>query len=193
MTFVADDKTLADLKRWEGSVGWIYLDVRGLPTVGVGNLLATKAAALQLPFLVVNGAAPLPATPGQIGAAYDRVKGMIPARSPDAYRLHPSIELAAPEIDHLLRKRLDNEFLPGLRQMFQGWDNLPATARSGLLDMAFNLGLGGLRRFEHLREAVQDRKWLIASKECNRRTCRDSRNQWTREQFLEASLPPVVS
>src|SRR5580704_1499007 len=38
-------------KQFEGRVGWMYLDVKGLVTIGVGNLIDPLPAAVGLPFV----------------------------------------------------------------------------------------------------------------------------------------------
>jgi GH24 family phage-related lysozyme (muramidase) len=53
--------------------------------------------------------------------------------------------------------------------------------------MAYNLGVGGLSRFQELLKACDRGDWAAAAEECHRRTCRDERNEWTRELFIEAA------
>lgn len=184
-------------KRWEAVVPYMYLDEKGLVTVGVGNLLKTEAAALVLPFQ--NRAAGRLATPGEIRARYQAVKAMNPAMKWTRYRLtSPEIELDPEEIDKLLLKRIE-EFLAGLRRRYQGFDDFPFSAQEGCLDMVFTMGLGieagppkerkGMAGFPTFNGALRSKppNWILASNECHRADARAERNQWTKGKFLEAS------
>lgn len=178
-----------DIKHWEGSVPWLYLDVRGFPTVGVGNLLPNASAAMALPFVMRFGVDTKPAFSHEINADYARVSRMamgLPARS---YRVPSSPILLAEDIDALLTKRLTDEFLPGLEKLFHGFASFPEPAQSALVDLVFNLGVGGLGKFHRLADAVERRNWSACAAECNRRTSRDERNKWTREKFTAAEVP----
>lgn len=39
----------AQLSKWEGSYGHLYLDTKGLPTTGVGNLVKLMSDVAKLP------------------------------------------------------------------------------------------------------------------------------------------------
>ena len=60
--------------KFEGRVSYMYLDVKGLVTVGVGNLVDPVSVAQALPFRFKNkpgiGAPGSPATPDQIAAEW---------------------------------------------------------------------------------------------------------------------------
>lgn len=64
---------------------------------------------------------------------------------------------------------------------------LEMETKQALLDMAYNLGVGGLGKFSQLKEAVNRQDWATAAECCNRRTSRAERNDWTREMFLAAA------
>ncbi len=53
--------------------------------------------------------------------------------------------------------------------------------------MAYNLGVGGLGRFSNMLHACERGDFAAAADECHRRTCRDDRNEATRELFLAAN------
>lgn len=189
-------------KRWELVVPYMYLDEKGLVTVGIGNLLRTEAAALALPFQ--NRAAGRMATPGEIRARYLAVKAMKPAMKWTAYRLtSPEIELDPEEIDKLLLARLDGEFLPGLRRRYPGFDAFPFPAQEGCVDMVFTMGFGieagppkerkGMAGFPTFNSALRAKPpdFILASNECHRADARPERNAWTKGKFLEASTTLV--
>jgi GH24 family phage-related lysozyme (muramidase) len=176
---------VADLLRWEGSSGTLYLDTMGLVTVGVGNYLRSVADACRLPFQHVK--AGRKATAPEIERAYQAVAAMRPGMAPTAYLRDPELRLLPDAIDELLSRRLEIEFLPGLVRQFQTFEDFPAPAQRALVDMAYGLGLAGLAKFVHLMAAVRSRDWLQAAQECNRRTARDERNAWTKARFKEAA------
>ena len=191
---------VTELRRWEGVVPWMYLDIRGYVTIGVGNLVPTVEAACGLPLW--NHAAERRASTAEIVRSFVAVQAMRAGMAAENYRLSPRLEMSAEDIDIMLRQRIGGEFLPGLAKLFPGFDGFPGPARSALMDMAFNLGLGreatadhaatGLRQFSRLRAAVAARDWARASGECRRSSSRTERNEWCRRKFLEAAAPAVV-
>jgi GH24 family phage-related lysozyme (muramidase) len=182
----------ADIRHWEGSVPWLYLDTRGFVTVAVGNLLSTASAAMALPFVVDRNGTTVPAFSHEINDDYARVSRMSPGLSARAYRSPSSPILLDEDIDILLNRRLTSEFLPGLERMYPGFDRFPRPAQSALLDLAFNLGLGGLGKFHRLGAAVARRDWDTAAIQSSRRTSRPERNEWTAAKFRHAAGEPVA-
>ena len=87
----------------------------------------------------------------------------------------------------LAAARLQREFLPGIRRLCPGFDGYPQPAQRALVDMAYNLGVGGLAKFPSMLQACERGDFAAAAGECHRRTCRDDRNEATRELFLAAS------
>jgi GH24 family phage-related lysozyme (muramidase) len=53
--------------------------------------------------------------------------------------------------------------------------------------MAYNLGVKGLKEFTHLVQSANAQQWAAAARECHRKTCRASRNEWTQNQFEKAA------
>lgn len=178
---------IASLKRWEGSVPHMYLDTKGFITVGVGNLLATVSAAMDLSFMLGKEVA----FSHEIHADYSRILRMTPGLSAGAYRNKSSVTLLEEDIDRLLRKRLDTEFLPGLAKLLPGFSRFPRSAQIALLDIAFNCGVNGLAKFKNLRASVAAGDWIAAGRSSRRAGARDERNAWTRRQFAAAAQPLV--
>lgn len=88
----------------------------------------------------------------------------------------------------LLKKRIDGEFLPGLKKLFSGWNTFPTPAKRALLDMAYNLGLRGLGKFRTLIGHVEKSDWGKAADACERKGIPDERNAWTKARF-RAAMP----
>ncbi len=180
----------------------MYLDNARPPrvTVGVGNMLPDVAAAQALPFVnTANGQA---ATAEEVALAYDNVAGMPGALPWRRYKQAPSIEIDQTAAKNLAVERLQNEFIPQLRQAFPHFDAYPFPAQRALIDMAYNMGVGraartshgvhhgarGLYKFEALRRAAEAGDWHTASLHCLRANRRNNphtarRNAWTQWQF----------
>ena len=58
--------------RFEGRIQWMYLDILGLVTTGIGNLIDPKPAALSLPWRHVGTYER--ATVGEISVEWDMMK-----------------------------------------------------------------------------------------------------------------------
>jgi GH24 family phage-related lysozyme (muramidase) len=178
------DEVARDLARFEGSKSYMYQDSRGFITTGVGHLLKTAADAEKLPW--INSATGKLATKAEIDAAFAHVEDMPTGRKADAYKLEGGLVLPDGKAEELARKRLDNEFLPGLRKLYPEFDSFPPSAQRALIDMAYNCGLGGLAKFHHLADAVAKQDWAAAAAACHRKSCREERNEWTHDMFMAA-------
>ena len=182
MSYLED--SLAHLEIFEGTVPWMYLDTRGLVTVGVGEMLANAARAQSLAFVDSSGQ---PITQDVILAEFNRVSSLAPAKVAGFYRSSTSPVLPHPAIDTLLMNHLT--FFDGqLGGRFPAYANFPDPAKLGLLDMIYNLGVTGLfRGFPHFMARVDAQDWLSASAQCHRVGPSETRNDWTKQQFLAAA------
>jgi GH24 family phage-related lysozyme (muramidase) len=169
---------------FETSIPWMYLDTRGLVTVGVGQMLPNLAAAQALTFHHPNG---VPATPDAIHADFARVRALPAAQSCQAYRCATSLTLPGASITALLTAATTANDA-ALRARIPNYDALPTPAKLALLDMAYNLGTPKLlRQYPLLLAAVEGQHWLVASQQCHRTGPSPVRNRWTAQQFLLAA------
>lgn len=176
-------KELADPDR-EGCTTWLYCDVRGYPTIGIGNLVASPAAAIALPFRDTFGATP---TEDDKREAWKTVVGAFDKSHSAAFYKHlTTLRLTDDFVYQLAATRLERDFLPGIRKLCHDFDAWPETAQRAIVDMAYNLGVHGLSHFVNLLGACQAQDWAAAAHECHRSTCRDSRNAWTMTMFIDA-------
>jgi GH24 family phage-related lysozyme (muramidase) len=181
-------KILGDLAQWEGRTAYLYLDGAGHVTVGVGCLLRTVEAAQALPFVNVGWLRL--ATREEIAADFARVLAMPAGKLAHEYRAVPpahQIELKPDDVTALGVARL-RRAVSGLRDAFVGFDLYPQPAQAALIDLAWNLGMAGLRKFRLLAEACRAGDWERASRECLVSTSRYARNAWRTQQFLLASV-----
>ncbi|MDB4980057.1 MAG: hypothetical protein JWM82_809 [Myxococcales bacterium] len=177
-------RALGDLLHWEGDLKYLYVDTRGFVTTGIGQLVKDAAAARELPFIDMRTGRP--ATAQQIDQAFGAVQQLPKGRSDPWYATATHLRLPEETVRALAQSRLTNEFLPGLRRELPHFDSYPPSAQRALIDMAYNLGVGGVGRFHGLRAACEAGDWSQAAAECHRRTCRAERNEWTRALFLRA-------
>lgn len=170
-----------DIRSHEGVINHLYLDTRGNATIGVGQLVPDAAFARTLPLVHRQGGQP--ASADEIDADYARVMAEPPARVASSYRSATRLVLPDEAIDQLLDQRVD-EFMDGLGRQLPGFEQFPEGAQQALLDMAFNLGLGGLtRKFPKLMRAAKNQDWQTCAAECSRRGIGDTRNAATRALF----------
>ena len=178
------DDSVANLKNFEGSVPWMYLDTKGLVTVGVGQMLRDSASAQSLAFVDSSGQ---PATPDAILADFGRVSGLDPAHSPGFYRVPASLALPPDAIDTLLMNRV-TDFDSQLSGRFPAYPSFPDPAKLGLLDMIYNLGGAKLfGTFHHFMSCVDNQDWQGAADNCHRMGPSQARNDWTKRRFQAAA------
>jgi len=153
---------------FEGVVHWMYLDVRGLVTIGVGNLIDPVEAALALPFR--SSTAPdAVATSAQISDEWRRIKGD-PTLALKGYKACEGItqlRLDDAAVNALIGSRLlQNEANLRERPAFAAFESWPADAQLGLLSMAWALGAGGLSTFARFSAACEKQDFSGAASEC---------------------------
>ena len=153
---------------FEGRVSHMYLDIKGLVTVGVGNLIDPVELALALPFRVKN----LPDTPAnraRIAAEWQAIKSDRSLAEKGAQACAPltALELSDEAIDALIAQRAAEDEQSLKRQpQFASFDTWPADAQLALLSMAWALGPGGVAGFPKLSAACHALDFHSAAAEC---------------------------
>ena len=152
-------------KEFEGRVPFMYLDIRGLVTVGVGNLIDPVSQALELPF--VHEGKGDAASRAEIEAEWQMLKSQLQL----AHQGHQACEsitrlrLTEAAIDELIIARLhSNEVL--LRKRFIEWDSWPADAQLGVLSMAWALGPGFPSKWPKFTAAIKTKDFDGAAAHC---------------------------
>ena len=136
---------LSAFQKWteslEGRLPYMYLDVDGAVTTGIGNLLDSVSAAQTLPWK--HGATGPKATPDEIATGWQAVKALQSSKSLGGgnavFSNATDLRLSQPDIDALFSSTLAS-FSSTLRQSFPQLDTWPADAQMGLLGMAWALG-----------------------------------------------------
>ena len=159
--------------QFEGRIQHMYLDVKGLVTVGVGNLVDPVEEAQALPFRFKNRtgitAPGTPGTPDQIAKEWQTLKNNPSLKTKGYTACEPitQLELSDAAIDSLILARLTkNEIFLKRQQWFVDFDTWPADAQLGLLSMAWAMGPGGPGQFSNFRAACQKLDFNTAAAEC---------------------------
>jgi len=147
---------------FEGVVSFMYQDVKGLITIGMGNLIDPIGAALGLPFRKRNkkGVANpgTPATRAEIEAEWKLIKSKPELAKKGHRACDPlcTLELDAAAIDRLIAAKLSsNESFLKHQPWFKDFDRWPADAQMGLLSMAWAMGPGFGAKWPRFRSACQ--------------------------------------
>lgn len=154
------DLLYEDLVAWEGKVPWMYLDSKGLVTVGVGFYLKDVAQAQALPF--INTSTDATASKDEIKTAYEAVAKMEAKLGAKKYKLDPSIELAEDRFREIAIQKLKKTYVPAMRKYFAGFDTYPTSAQRALIDLAYNGGAFGTSQLR-LAADVLERRWRDAA------------------------------
>ncbi len=146
----------------EGVVAHMYQDVKGLVTVGIGNLIDPIQYALVLPFVHADGTY---ATRDEIAAEWLRIK-----QAPDLARLGhraakriATLSLTDEGIELVVSRKLAQNDAH-LRARFPEWEEWPADAQLATLSMAW--ACGPAFRFPMLEAALKARDFDLAAQEC---------------------------
>ena len=170
----------------ETRVEYMYLDIKGLVTIGIGNLIDIENAGdkknlekvmkalVTLPFVYKKGQrdAGKPATKADIEAEWKVVKSE-KARAKQGYTAFaPITTLELQNIDALVFKTvhaMEQELK--MDPAFQGFDRWPADAQLGLLSMSWALGTTKLKaNWPNFKTACQKQDFDKILKHCEIRT-----------------------
>jgi GH24 family phage-related lysozyme (muramidase) len=183
-------KALALIEPFEGTVPWMYLDVNGYVTVGIGNLLASPHVATTLVWDRRGGGV----EPDEVEVVdeWERVHRAVRGLPAIQYKRLTTMELHPSEIARLFGRRVD-EFETSLQHLFPGFAGWPEPAQLATLDMAFNLGAGALPRdWPNLTAALRAQDWRAAAAQSHRPQSRPARNAAVLELFVDAGRAGAV-
>ena len=151
---------------FEGRVHWMYPDIKGLITTGVGNLIDPKSLAMPLPW--THKSTGVRATQDETGSEWDSIKAKSPTLKKSLYTACEAItelRLSDSDIDALVLSKLQaNEKV--LKGYFALWDSWPADAQLGVLSMAWGLGGGFPPQWPKFTAAANSGDWVTAAAEC---------------------------
>lgn len=150
--------------QFEGRVCTMYVDVKGLVTIGVGCLIDTADGASRLPFVHPNGTV---AEPSEIRAAWFNVKRNANPKQHWKYAVPFNLGLRLPEsaVDDLLLERLevhDRAFL----KTFPDWESFPPEAQLAIHSMGWAMGCGFPTKWPLFATAVRSQNWPVCAENC---------------------------
>ena len=117
----------------------MYLDVKGLVTCGVGNLIDSSAQACALPWF--HESAGRPASRYEIAVAWDGVKQARAGQAAAAYARLNDLRLSDEAIDELVWRQVLGSH-EHLSETFVGFGQWPADAQLAAHSMAWAAGAG---------------------------------------------------
>ena len=149
----------------EGYTTWMYKDVKGLVTTGVGNLIDPVDYAVPLPWLMADGKL---APPDRVRSAWWTVKNdktMDVQNGGVQYRRLTKLRLTRQAVEVLVKKRtLEMEAAIRRQPDLAAYDSWPADAQLGIMSMAWAQG-PDFSRWPKFRAAVKVNDFTTASKE----------------------------
>lgn len=153
--------------QYEGVVAWMYQDVKGLVSTGIGNLIDPVQMAVVLPFVHEDGS---PAGRDEIVAEWLRVKNQPPSNGKTAAQLGhlyarqvTRLHLTPAGIQQVVENKLNqNDAL--LRKRFPAFEQWPADAQLATHSMAW--ACGPAFRFPKLEAALRALDFRMAAVEC---------------------------
>lgn len=172
----------------EGVCTWMYLDILGLVTTGIGNLVDDPKIAARLPFILPGGTA---ATVDEIHDEWRRVKARkdLAQHGGGAFKKITRLRLTPEGIDVLVGRKL-YEMDAELAARFPGYEEWCCDAQLGVLSMAW--AMGPAFRFPRFEAAVSMGDFATASAECQMNATGNPglvpRNKANRTLFLNAAV-----
>lgn len=147
---------------FEGRVPWMYQDVKGLVTIGVGNLIDPVSLALDLPFIGPDGEL---VSRADIDESWLKVKHhpSLARLGHRAAAIVSGLRLTKEAIDSLVLRKLD-EMDRHLLKRFPAFDSWPACAQCAVLSMSW--AMGPAFRYPKLEGALLADDWGMAANEC---------------------------
>ena len=107
------------------------------------------------------------------------LKALKPAMLPHYYEERTTLRMTPTAVD-VLQDADVADFQSALAHLLPGFAQFPEPAQEALLDMAFQLGAGGLMsKFPHLALAAQARDWQACADQCHRAGIQEWRNTRT--------------
>ncbi|KGJ86831.1 glycoside hydrolase family protein [Colwellia psychrerythraea] len=178
-------KLRAKMEIYEGKVSHMYLDSKGLVTVGVGHLLKDLASAQQLSFKKSNN---MPASISEIKADYDAVKKQAKNRLASFYKEYVALKLLDTDINTLTNENIDS-FDGELKIIFTDFSTYPTEVKFALFDIIFNVGMTDLNnKWPSFMTAIKAKDWTKAAQESHRKSpISAERNKYVKDLLEKAA------
>lgn len=175
----------------ESFIAHMYLDTVCKVTIGYGTMLPDSKAAEKIALADKAG---LAATAADKASEWNRLAGLRPKdmkqnQKAAAFAKEAALFIGEEEASRLAEQHIAG-LVPSLKATFPNFDTFPEDVQVALLDMGYNLGATGLKKFKKLVNAINNPKgpdWTTAAHESNRPQLSAARNKEVREFFLSAA------
>lgn len=163
---------------FEGVVQYMYLDVEGNVTVGIGHLLKDVAAAEALPFYRRHSQQN--PHPVHVANAFNKVRSNLglAKNGHTAFKDLTHLDLDLTVIEQIFEDDVRG-FIRELkgRDGFTEFETFPALVQIGILDLAYNMGVRHFYdEFKKFRAALKIRNWVKVADESRRSETDDKGN-----------------
>lgn len=149
--------------KFEGCVPFMYLDIKGLVTCAIGNLVDPIETVAGVPFVNEDGS---DCSWSEIAEAWNAVKSRqdMAHRGGMAFADVTKIRLTPDGIKHVVFWKL-HQLVDVLSSRFPWFVYWPADAQLGLISMAW--AMGPHFKFHNFQSAAMAQDWLDCAKECH--------------------------
>jgi GH24 family phage-related lysozyme (muramidase) len=183
------------LIKHEGITTWMYCDVNGYVTVGVGDLVRSPDCAAVLPFQHADGRH---STDSARREAWETVRHFyVSTRQAASYAPLTDLRLEVHFCIARLASRLRSEFVPCVVTCCPDFESFPCGAQQVLVDICYNVGIAGFAHFGRLIAACNAHNFAAAADHCHTRKDGENaadprtwgkRNTWRRQRLIESHL-----
>jgi GH24 family phage-related lysozyme (muramidase) len=177
-------RIIANVERFEGRTAYMYRSTGGMVCVGAGHAIPSAADAVKLAWWVGTRTA----AQNEIEADYAAVSSAPTGLAATHYETLTKGRLNDEALNDLLRADVQR-FMDQLAAALPKWHSYPSSAQAALFDMAFNLGINGVKRYEKMLAAIDAGDWEGAARESQRSGVPESRNEEIANLFREAGRP----
>lgn len=152
-------------KPFESCVHYPYLDVKGLATVGIGDLEEPLSEFQKLPF--ARGVGGPKCCAAEIQAAYWKLKhcGLDPKAGGAQYEAVTDLRLSDDDITNIVATKLA-QIEAVLITLLPNFAQAPADAQLAVLSMAWALGAYFPKQWPKFSAAFRAAKWGVCDQEC---------------------------
>lgn len=148
----------------EGVVSFFYQDLKGLVSIGIGDLVDPIRLAMGLPMVRMDGT---PATQNEIAAEWLRIK-QLPNGAIGGWKAAArvaTLRLTDEGVRNLVIGKL-NENDRAMSATFPAWEEWPADSQLGTLSMCWACGSGFPATWPKFTAALRAQDWSAAAREC---------------------------
>jgi GH24 family phage-related lysozyme (muramidase) len=183
MTMGFYDTAQKDITKWEGSIPHMYVDTNGYVTVGIGFMIPNAGAAKGYNF--VKRSDGKKASDKEKEEEWKKVKKLTKGKKASAYKAETTLDLPDSDIKKLLLEKIKS-FESGIKGIYSDYDKYPDELKLALMDIAFNTGVDGLKKFSKMKKAIDEKRWTDAATESKRSKGRAERNKYVYDLIIEA-------